>query len=140
MSEAIRKAITDILKPMQTAMLATSHNSQPHVRPMILIYDKEHFFFATGATDAKAEQITQNPLVECCLLFDKENSSGYVRAKGYLNPVSDPEVRKEIHTVAKFIQNYFPEPDDKGFALYQMIWQKVEYMQPGQSQTVSIDW
>jgi general stress protein 26 len=140
MSEQIRQAILDILKPMQTVMLATCYNDQPHVRPMILIYEQERFFFATGTADAKAQQIAANPKVEMCLHFDTGQSSGYVRAAGYLETVTDPFVRNEIHSIADFIRTYFPEPDHEGFALYQMIWQRVEFMQPGQSQTVSIDW
>jgi general stress protein 26 len=140
MSDKIRQTILDILQPMQTVMLATCSNDQPYVRPMILIYEKDRFFFATGTADAKSKQIAENPKAEICLYFNTEQSSGYVRATGYLETISDSEVRKEIHNVAGFIQNYFPQPDDPGFALYRMIWQKAEYMHPVQSQTVSINW
>jgi general stress protein 26 len=140
MPESIRQSILSILKPLQTVMLATCHEGKPHVRPMILIYHQEKFFFATGTADAKARQIAQNPNVEMCLYIDEEKGSCYVRASGILEAVVDPEIRSMVHQVAKFIQNYFPLPDDPGFALYRMHWQSVEYMKPGQSQTETIDW
>jgi general stress protein 26 len=140
MSDSIRQSVLNILKPMQTVMLATCLDGKPHVRPMILIYNQGKFFFATGAADAKASQIAQNPNVEICLYFDAENGSGYVRASGILETVVDLETRTLIHQTARFIQNYFPLPDDPGFALYRMHWQTVEYMKPGQSLTETIDW
>ena len=140
MSDNVKEKVLAILQPMQTVMLATCSEGKPYVRPMILIYHQERFFFASGTADAKARQVAENPNAEMCLYFEKADSSGYVRAAGKLETINDPATRSEIHQVAKFIQNYFPTPDDPGFALYQMHWQTVEYMKPRQSQTETIDW
>jgi general stress protein 26 len=140
MSENVREKVLSILQPMQTVMLATCSDGKPHVRPMILIYHQNKFFFASGTSDAKAGQIAENSNAEMCLYFDTENSSGYVRAAGNLETIKDHGTRSEIHQVAEFIQSYFPKSDDPGFALYQMHWQTVEYMKPGQSRTETINW
>jgi uncharacterized pyridoxamine 5'-phosphate oxidase family protein len=137
---SIKDNVIKLLKPMQTTMLATCCNNQPYVRPMILIYHQGRFYFASGTADAKSKQIEQNPLAETCTMYEHNDDRGYFRSTGYLKNITDVETRKELHAVAGFIRNYFPEPDDPGFALYEMIWQKVEFMEAGQTLTESEDW
>jgi len=138
MSENIRQTILDLLKPEQIVFLATSKANQPYVRPVTLIYNKNRFFIATGSNDAKAEQISVNPLVEICLYFIEDRYSDYIRARGRLNAVTDETVRKEIYDEEAFIQYYWKESTDSGYRLYIMDWQSVDYMKPGDNLATTI--
>lgn len=140
MSENNKQTVLEKLKPQQMVFVATCFKQQPYVRPMTLIYDKERFFFATGASDAKAAQIAANPRVEICLLIKEDKYSGYIRARGKLLTISDAAVRNEIFIAAPFISHYWKESTDPGFALYQMEWNQVEYMKPGDDLSSTIPW
>ncbi len=140
MSKSIKKIVLEMLNPQQMVFVATSVDDQPFVRPMTLIYDKKRFFFATGSSDAKAAQIAANPLVEICLPLKEGKYSGYVRARGKLLTITDNSVRKEIFDASDFIGYYWQEPTDPGYALYQMHWQEVDYLKPGENLATTISW
>jgi general stress protein 26 len=140
MSDNLKQTVLDLLNQQQMVMVATSMNNQPRVRPMTLICHTGKFFFATGSWDAKAVQVASNPLAEICILLQGENCTGYVRASGQLDLIADQAVRKEIYDTADFLHYYWNEPTDESYILYQMQWDKVEYMQPGENKSTTIDW
>jgi len=140
MSELIKNEILALLKPEQVVYLATSCENQPYNRPVTLIYNKNRFYFATGSIDAKTEQLKLNPLLEICLPIKDEKYSGYVRFTGNAEAVSDSVVRKEIYDEASFLSYFWKESTDPSYVLYQMTWQKAEYMKPGEHLSTKIDW
>lgn len=140
MTKSIKKIVLELLNPQQMVFVATSFNDQPYVRPMTLIYNKKRFFFATGSNDAKAAQIAVNPLVEICLPLKVGKYSGYVRARGKLLTITDKTVRQDIFDAAAFIGYYWQEPTDPGYVLYQMQWQEVDYLKPGDNLATTISW
>lgn len=140
MSELDRQTILSHLKPEQPVYLATCEDCQPYVRPMTLIFYNNHFYFATGTTDAKNRQIKSNPRVEICLPIKEETGNGYVRVMGFLNLIDDNSIRQEIFDKFKFISNYFNDSFDPGYTLYQMVWQKVDYIKPGEEKAVTLIW
>ena len=140
MSEQLKQAVKSILQPLQPVYLATSMENQPRVRPVTLIYHEGRFYIATGSWDAKVKQIAANPKVETCLMIKEDPYSGYARACGELHTVSDEAIRREIFEAAPFLSNYWNEPTDPGYVLYQMSWEEVEYMKPGESVATKFNW
>jgi len=140
MSREIKNKIRERLASQQMVFLATSAQDRPYVRPVTLIFNKERFFIATGSADAKAAQIATNPNVEICLHFKEGKYSGYIRARGWLETVHNTAVRKEIFESEEYIRYYWKDPEDTGFILYQMHWQKADYMHPGDDFSTTIDW
>lgn len=143
--DSIMKAVTineikSLLKPEQMIYLSTSMDNQPKVRPVTLIYNKNRFFFATGANDAKVKQISANPNVEMCLSLKNEAGGGYVRASGKLELMTDADIRKEIYDGHTFLSYFWKEPTDQSYVLYQMTWKQVEYLKPGEMLATTLDW
>lgn len=140
MSKIIKKEILALLKPEQVVYLATSCENQPSNRPVTLIYNKGRFFFATGSSDAKTEQLLSNPKIEICLPIKDEKYSGYIRFTGKAEAISDAVIRKEIYDEASFLNYFWKESTDPSYVLYRMTWQKAEYMKPGEHLTTKVDW
>jgi general stress protein 26 len=140
MNQILKQEVLALLKPEQMVYLSTSIDNQPKVRPVTLIYNKNRFFFATGANDAKVQQISSNPQVEICLTIKNETNSGYVRAGGILELISDSSIRKEIYEEASFLHYFWKAPTDPSYVLYQMNWHTVEYMKPGETLATKFDW
>jgi len=140
MNDDTKQAVLKQLKPEQMVFLATSMNDQPYVMPVTLIYNKERFFFATGADDAKTAQISANPLVEICLYFRNEENAGYVRFTGKANYVTEEAVRKEIFDETSFMNYHWKEPADPAYILFRMNWHFADYMKPGDMYTTKINW
>ena len=74
--------------------LATIDNDQPRVRPVTLIHLKEELFITTGSHDAKVRQIRQNPKTEFCLLLEKDESKGTLRAECVAEIVDDKMLKQ----------------------------------------------
>jgi len=140
MNEFLKQEILALLKPEQMVYLSTSMENQPKVRPVTLIYNKNRFFFATGANDAKVKQIASNPNVEMCLSIKTETNGGYVRASGILELITDSNTRQEIFEEASFLHYFWKAPTDPSYVIYQMTWQQVEYLKPGEDLATKFDW
>lgn len=140
MDSNIKQKVLELLKPEQMVLLATSFENQPAVRPMTMIHNKERFYFATGSQDAKTKQITSNPKVELCLLIKGDNCTGYIRASGNMECITDNSIRKEIYDEASFLHHYWRAADDIDFILYHLQCEKIEYMKPGENLSQKFDW
>lgn len=127
----MNQEITALLKPTQLAHLATVDGDQPHLRPMTLIYMNERFFVATGSTDAKTKQLTNNPKAEFCLLFHKDPYTGYLRGKGSMVAITEPSLRKAVADYAIFLYDYWQDANDPDFILFEMQISSLRYMKPG---------
>lgn len=125
------KEILNLFKPTQMVHLATCEAGQPRLRPMTLICRDGHFYFATGSHDGKSAQIALNPQAEFCLLLRKETNAGYLRGSGILRQIDDYGCRKEIADFATFIYDYWKDPADPDFRLYELELEQLKYMRPG---------
>jgi len=140
MLEIYRDLIFKTLSPEQSVYLATSEDNQPHVRPVTLVVNRERFFISTGTNDAKVRQISSNPLAEICLPLKGDGYSGYVRARGKLEQVSNNKIRAELYNETTFISKFWESPEDETLTIYQMHWESVEFLKPGDQYPVYIEW
>ena len=124
--------------PQQHVFLATSEGDQPKVRPVTLIHFQKRLYVATGSGDAKVRQLKGNPKAEFCLLLERGDQKGTLRAECITRLVEDKEIRADVFNEIPFIREFFKTPEDPGYAL---VWLKpvlFEYMKPGEIQSVKI--
>jgi len=122
----------ELLKDKQVAEFATCEGKQPRVRPMTLMYYQERFWMATGATDNKSKQLTDNPLFEAKIALAKGDHSGYFRISGKVNNIKDPALRKELADFSGFIYSYFNSSEDTNYVLYELLPASIRLMLPGE--------
>ncbi len=136
----MKNEIMSYFQATQMVDLATCEQGQPRLRPMTLIWYEGRFFFATGSADNKCAQIEANPRVEFCYLLNTETNKGYIRATGTLDKVSDIGMKKTIADHATYIYDYWSDPADEGYRLYEMTFTQVQYIKPGEMIAQVIDW
>jgi general stress protein 26 len=134
----LKQEIWSHLKHMQTVYLATSQAGKPFVRPVILIFDSDSFWIATGTEDKKTGQIRSNSRIEICMPILDDKRTGYIRGAGSAEIVKDESDRKMIFDKAKFIHNYWKTSTHPGFTLLKLDLTEMEYMRIGQSTTQTI--
>jgi len=117
------------IEPLGVSYVATCVDDQPYVRAMMLIYNNDRFYFATGSTDHKVDQITRNPRTEVYVPIGDED--GGLRLRGKMSFVSNEDTRAEIHGCAGFIQSFWDNPEDPDFILLEFKPEKLELMRPG---------
>ncbi len=126
------------LTEQQHVFLATADAEQPRVRPVTLIRLLDKLFVATGAEDAKTEQVKKNPKVEFCLLLEEGEHKGSLRAECLAKVVEDRTLKTQVFSRVSFIKEFFPTPDAPGFALIELQPTALEYMRPGSVQAEKI--
>ena len=119
------------LELLNDCSLATCVEGQPYVRPMSLIFREGRFFFATGATSSKAEQVAVNPRVEVCVRFIEEEHSGYLRLRGELKPCVEEGVHVDLWGCVGFMEAFWTEPMSGEYMLLELAPRWFEYMEPG---------
>lgn len=124
--------VRDLLGRVQCVSLANCETTYPKVRPMTLIFKDDRFFFATGKSDNKTAQLEINPRAEFIYLIPKGESTGYLRGSGAMLAVDDLALRKEIADWAPFIYDYFHDPADPSYVLFEFIPDRLTLMQPGE--------
>jgi uncharacterized pyridoxamine 5'-phosphate oxidase family protein len=117
------------IEPIDVSYVATCVDDQPYVRAMMLIKNRDRFYFATGSTDNKMDQLTRNPNIEVCIPIDGDEGS--IRLRGLISFIKDEEIRAEIHRCAAFIQSFWEDPRDPGFVLMEFKPCHLELMRPG---------
>ena len=122
----------------QHIFFATTERDQPRVRPVTLIYLQGKFFVATGSHNAKIKQIRQNPKTEFCLLLEKSQGKGTVRAECLARIVKDKKVKADGFKKIHFLREFWETPEDRNYALLNLQPIRFEYMMPGSIQTVEI--
>ena len=120
------------LKDTQMVTIATCDGNQPRVRPMTLIYMDDKFFFATGSKDTKNSQLLTNPKTEFCLVVSKESGNGYIRGSGVMKIEESFSQKEAVAEHAKFVYDYWQDPQDPDFVLYELILQQIRFMSPGE--------
>jgi len=92
----LKKEVWEHFKDQQHIFLATSERDQPSVRPVTLVCLDGKFWILTGTKNAKTKQILKNPKIEFCLLIQKGELRGYVRAAGLAKIIRDRKTKVKL--------------------------------------------
>lgn len=122
----------DILSKLQTVTVATVEAHRPRLRPMTLIHMKKRLFLATGSGDAKVRQLKDNPFVELLILQKSPQGNGYLRISGALRVIDELPLKKAVADYAEFIHDYWQDPADKDYMLYELLPDQWRYLKPGE--------
>jgi len=94
--DSLKEEVWEDFKDYQHVFLATSEENQPRVRPVTLVCLDRKFWILTGTNNAKTKQIRKNPKIEFCLLFQKGENHGYVRAAGLAKIIRDRKTKVKM--------------------------------------------
>lgn len=129
----IKEEVWSHFRDFQFVFLTTSEGDQPRVRPITLIYLDGKFWITTGTNNAKAEQIRKNPKIEFCLLLEKGDKRGYVRAAGVAKIIQDRETKVRIAKHCDFFSEHWKDPDDPNYTLIEFSISELEYLRPDET-------
>lgn len=121
----------NLLQTTQTVFVATCDGDLPKVRPMTMIFHEGRLWFATGATGRKSAEIARNPHSEI-ILMTKDEENGYLRIAGNMVSIADTEMKRRVSDVSGFIKDYFEDPADPNYMLYNLIPVSVRILKPGE--------
>ena len=119
--------------------LATVDVDQPRVRPVTLIHLKEKLYVTAGSNDAKVKQIKQNSKTEFCLLLEKDERKGTVRAECFAQIVEDKDVKADVFNNISFAKEFWKSPDDPNYTVIKLKPISFEYMKPETIEAVKIE-
>jgi uncharacterized pyridoxamine 5'-phosphate oxidase family protein len=118
--------------------LATIEGDQPRVRPVTLVHLQNKLFVTTGSNDAKVKQIRQNPKTEFCLLLEKDERKGTMRAECEARIVENKDIKADVYNNISFAKEFWKSPEDPNYTLIWLQPNAFEYMKPGSVQAVKI--
>ena len=118
--------------------LATTEGGQPRVRPVTLIHLQDRLFVTTGSNNAKVKQIKQNPKTEFCLLLEKGERKGTIRAECVVQIVEDKDVKADVYNNVSFAKEFWTSSEDPNYTLIELQPTSFEYMKPGSTEAVKI--
>jgi uncharacterized pyridoxamine 5'-phosphate oxidase family protein len=118
--------------------LATIEGDQPRVRPVTLVHLRNKLFVTTGSNDAKVKQINQNLKTEFCLLLEKDDRKGTIRAECKATIIEDKDVKADVYNNISFAKEFWKSPEDPSFTLIGLQPIAFEYMKPGSVEAVKI--
>jgi uncharacterized pyridoxamine 5'-phosphate oxidase family protein len=127
----ILKEALSHLATQNLSYLGTVSNSQPFVRPMMLIYLDNRMFYATGIDESKIQHILENPLVETCILLGSGDNGGSLRIRGTAVFIKDLEVKLRVSESVPFISRFWGGYDSSTYELLELLASYIEYMKPG---------
>ena len=136
--EGLKREAWSLFGELQTVFLATADGDQPRLRPVTLIRLGNRLFFATGAGDAKTTQIKRNPKVEFCVLLEKGESKGTLRAECLAKAATDLAVKGELYNRVSFMKEFWASPEDERYMLFELTPRSFEYMPIGSMQATKI--
>ena len=126
----LKEEIWEHFKDYHFILLATSEGDQPRVRPVTLVCLDEKFWILTGTKSEKTKQIQKNPKIEFCLLYQKGENFGYVRAAGLAKIIQDRKTRVTIAEQTDFFSEYWKDSDDPNYTLIELDPTEIEYLRP----------
>jgi uncharacterized pyridoxamine 5'-phosphate oxidase family protein len=136
--DRLRKEIWRNFVEQQHVFLATADGDQPRLRPVTLIRLGDRLFIATGAGDAKVKQIRQNSKTEFCLLLEKGEQKGTIRAECLAQIVKDKAVKTEAYHKIPFMKEFWSSPEDPRYALIELKPTGYEYMRIGSMEALKV--
>lgn len=119
--------------------LATVDRDQPRVRPVTLIHFRKKLYVTTGSDDAKAKQIEQNNKTEFCLLLEKGERKGTIRAECVAQIVKNKDVKIDVFNNISFAKEFWESPEDPNYTVIRLKPVSFEYMKPGSIEAVRIE-
>lgn len=137
-NDRLRKEIWQNFVEQQHVFLATVDGDQPRLRPVTLIRLGEKLFVATGSGDAKIKQIRQNPKTEFCLLLEKGEEKGTIRAECLAQVVKDKAVKAEAYHRIPFMKEFWSNPEDPHYALIELQPIAYEHMRIGSMEALKV--
>ena len=118
--------------------LATIEGDQPRVRPVTLIRLQNKLFVTTGSNDDKVKQIKQNPKIEFCLMLEREERKGTIRAECEARIVENKDIKAGVYNNMSFAKEFWESPEDPNYTLIRLQPEAFEYMKLGSIQAVKI--
>jgi uncharacterized pyridoxamine 5'-phosphate oxidase family protein len=118
--------------------LATVEGDQPRVRPVTLMHLQNKLFVTTGSNDAKVKQIKRNPKIEFCLMLEREERKGTIRAECEARIVENKDIKADVYNNISFAKEFWKSPEDLSYTLIRLQPNAFEYMKPGSIQAVRI--
>lgn len=134
----LKREIWEHFDEQQYVFLATAERNQPKVRPVTLIKLQNRLLVATGSKDAKVLQMKSNPKIEFCLLIEKEERKGTIRAECTAKIVEDLNIKTTVFSKISFMKEFFETPSDPNYTLVELNPIKFEYMRPDSIQAVTV--
>ena len=116
--------------------LATIEGDQARVRPVTLVHLQNKLFVTTGSSDAKVKQIKQNPKTEFCLMLEKNERKGTIRAECEARIVENKDIKADVYNNISFAKEFWKSPEDPNYTLIWLQPSAFEYMKPGTVQAV----
>jgi uncharacterized pyridoxamine 5'-phosphate oxidase family protein len=141
LNDATDKLVQEVWKSFSGEphiFLATVEGDQPRVRPVTLIHLQNKLFVTTGSNDAKVKQIKQNPKTEFCLLLEKEERKGTIRAECEATIVENKDIKADVYNNISFAKEFWKSPEDPNYTLIRLQPDAFEYMKPSSVQAVKI--
>ncbi|MDD2331663.1 MAG: pyridoxamine 5'-phosphate oxidase family protein [Candidatus Cloacimonetes bacterium] len=136
----MKDELKNLFDKTQVVDLASCDGKQPRVRPMTLIIMNDRLFLATGSTDAKTRELSSNPLSEFCLKIRDGKFTGTLRVSGSMIPVDEYATRKAVADFSGFIYDYWKDPADPDYILFEMHPSQYQYMAPGEMFAKTAAW
>lgn len=96
----------------QHIFLASIEGDQPRVRPVTLIRLQNKLFVTTGSNDDKVKQIKQNPKIEFCLMLEREERKGTIRAECEARIVENKDIKADVYNNISFAKEFWESPED----------------------------
>jgi len=137
-NEKLKKEIWQSFVEQQHVHLATVDGDQPRLRPVTLIRLGGKLFVATGAGDAKVRHIERHPKAEFCLLLEKGDQKGTIRAQCTARFVEDKKVKADAYKKIPFMKDFWPSPEDPRYALIELEPSRFEYMRRGSTEALKV--
>ena len=123
----------------QYVYFATTLESQPKIRTMVLFFFKGRFFFVTFTNDSKVLQIKNNKLCEVLLpITDELGNRGQIKMTGKAKICTDPDDRQDAEYYCYFFDDLYEGTDDPDFLLVELEFESFEIMKPGNRHTTKI--
>ncbi len=135
----IKNEIYSLLRENQESYLATSVNDQPYVRPLILFYAYNRFWYISFKKDAKTAQIRSNKKIEVCIPLHESGNTGFIRAQGTAKIVNDQNLKAEAIDFCYFFDEYFDGVDDPDYLLIELFFDQMQLMRPGETYSVKVN-
>lgn len=137
-NDKLKQEIRENFSEEPYIFLATTEGDQPRVRPVTLIHLRNRLCVTTGSNDAKVKQIRRNPNVEFCLLLEKDERKGTIRAECEAKIVENQDVKADVYNNISFAKEFWRSSEDPNYTLIELHPISFEYMKPGSVQAVKI--
>jgi len=138
-SQASMSEIFTYISESQYVYFATTQDTQPKIRPMVLFYYKGKFFMVTFSTDSKISQIRKNKLCEVLLpIKDEYGNNGYIKMIGTARICDDMDLREDASYYCYFFDEYYKGADDPDFCLIELSFDMYEMLKPGDNHKIVV--